>query len=145
ARIPTPPESELAHSLSNDYIFFPPQHLRIRLKVLHFSLERASSLINELNSVGDKELRRICIALLGWLSSRARFPRMKSMSLSELGSACESMIDLLQRDSSFSVIFILGEDGVEFHKSLRDDEIAAMCQLAEQLHKPPRFVSKKRM
>lgn len=94
--------------------------------------------------VGRQDLRFVCITLLSWLKSRARFPRMTTMRVGEFGSGRESAVALLRSDPAIAAVFCLDEGRVSLRGELAEADIAAALEMAQRLYRPRRFVTSPR-
>jgi hypothetical protein len=93
--------------------------------------------------IGEDQLRLVCIALLSWLGSRSRIPKMTRMNANEAGSAKDALIALVGDVSPFNDLFCISEGVVEVKPELSNQELAALLTLVADRYNPPKFVTRK--
>jgi|GEM_PF-6120549 len=110
--------------------------------------------------IGKLALRHICITLLSWLKSRDRLQKivpmkagrngsqtalkMASMKITEAGSDQAALIQLLNIDSSFNLVFVICDDKVQLHESFSRKEIDEILDAAGKMYNPLRFSTVRR-
>lgn len=93
--------------------------------------------------VGASPMRLVCIALLSWLKSRARFTRLSAMKLREAGSAAAALAVLVESHAPFSTVFDLTDDAVRLSDDVERLEGACIVVEAAKLYEPPRFITRR--
>ncbi|MFC4160581.1 hypothetical protein [Chitinimonas lacunae] len=100
--------------------------------------ELPPSLVSAENRIGPSGLRFVCITLLSWLKSRARFPRLESIRLGHAASSPNQLVSIIENDPGFSALFCVKDGALKTRESI---DAEALCQTAARLYQPPRIVA----
>lgn len=94
------------------------------------------SLVAAEKSLGGYDLRFVCITLLSWLKSQARFPRVRAIKLGEADYARKTLGDLIENDNSFSALFCVDDGAVKMRETIAPAEVEKICLTAAELYQP---------